>query len=61
MMAGTCGVLDAARAPPDRRLRRIWVMPEERGRLWETDGCMRAAVDRRLLEVGPGEGGEAST
>lgn len=59
--AGICGVLDVASAPPERRLRRIWVMPEERGRLWEMEGCrVRPAVDRRLLEEGPGEGGKAS-
>jgi hypothetical protein len=59
---GTCGVLDDASAPPERRRRRIWVMPEESGRLWERDGCrVMAAVDRRLLEVGPGEGGEVRT
>jgi hypothetical protein len=58
--AAACGVLDVATAPPERRLRRIWVKPEERGRLWEMDGCrVRPAVDRRLLEKGPGEGGEA--
>ena len=60
MTVGTCGVLVDASAPPERRLRRIWVMPEERGRLWDADGCMLRAMDRRLLEEGPGEGGEAS-
>jgi len=36
-MVGTCGVLEDARAPPERRLRRIWVNPEVIGRLWETE------------------------
>lgn len=61
MTVGTCGVLVDASAPPERRLRRIWVMPEERGRLWEIEGCMPRATDRRLLDEGPGEGGEANT
>ncbi len=60
-MAGTWGVLVVASAPPERRLRNIWVRPVEMGRLWEIDGCRPgAALDRRLLDEGPGEGGEVT-
>lgn len=63
-MEGTWGVLEdasAPSAPPERRLRSIWVRPVEMGRLWETDGCRPgAALDRRLLDEGPGEGGGAT-
>ena len=63
-MVGTWGVLEVASAPsapPERRLRSIWVRPVEMGRLWETDGCRPgAALDRRLLDEEPGEGGEAT-
>lgn len=60
--AGTWGVLEDASAPPERRLRSIWVRPVEMGTLWETDGWRPgAALDRRLFDGGPGEGGEAST
>jgi hypothetical protein len=60
--AGTWGVLEDASAPPERRLRSIWVRPVEMGRLWEIDGCrLGGALDRRLLaEEGPGEGGEGT-
>lgn len=60
MTVGTWGVLEDASAPPERRLRRICEMPDEMGRLCEVENCMPgAAVERRLLEEGPGEGGEA--
>lgn len=61
-MAGTWGVLEDASAPPERRLRSIWVSPVDMGRLWEIDGWRPgAAFDRRLLaEEGPGEGGEGT-
>jgi hypothetical protein len=58
---GAWGVLEEASAPPERRLRNIWVRPVEMGRLWEIDGCRPgAALDRRLLDGGPGEGGDAT-
>lgn len=60
-MVGSWGVLEDASAPPERRLRSIWVSPVEMGKLWETDGCRPgAAIGRRLLDEGPGEGGEAT-
>lgn len=60
-VVGTWGVLEDASAPPERRLRSIWERPVEMGRLWESDGWRPgAALDRRLLDEGPGEGGEAT-
>jgi hypothetical protein len=47
--AATCGVLEDASAPPERRLLRICVRPEEMGRLFEREVCRPgAAVERRL-------------